>query len=80
MVSTVREAQNVLTDQRKEKWLLAKLIIRNNFVKEMAFKVSLPRSLGAQPVKLGKKRRSRAEETGWAEVLVSKFRVYLASS
>lgn len=57
VVSTIREAQNVLIAQRKEKWLLAKLIIRNNFIKEMAFKVSLPRSLGSQPVKLGRKRR-----------------------
>lgn len=37
VISALREAPNVTVDQGKEKWLLARLITRNNFVRDDAW-------------------------------------------
>lgn len=41
VISAIREAPNVIIDRRKEKWLLARSVTRNNFVKDGSWSQSL---------------------------------------
>jgi hypothetical protein len=51
LLSTLREAQSVTVHGGKKK-LLARLIIQNNFVKEVTLEESLQNSLESLPVTL----------------------------